>query len=270
MQSKLIILGLGFIQRLTEFLPVSSSGHLALMQIFGGVGDMPVAYDIVLHCATMLATLIFFGYDIYYLAMEWFCGLRSEAARTKEGWPTGWAVIFATVITAVMGIGMRSVLETVMQSSLFVGIGLLITGIVLCCACLLHPGYGHIRPSDGIGVGLAQGIATLPGISRSGMTIVAGCLLGLSREDAFRLSFLVSIPAILGATILEAVELGGFSNFVAELPSGWIGGAVAAFVSGLAALYILKKLVISAKWWLFGIYCLIIGIATIVISFVGV
>jgi len=268
MQIKIIILGL--IQGLTEFLPVSSSGHLALMQIFGGVGDMPVAYDIVLHCATMLATFIFFGYDIYYLAMEWFCGFASQTARTKEGWPTGWAVIFATVITAAIGIGMRSVLETVMQNSLFVGLGLMITGVVLVCACFIQPGYGHIRPVDGISVGLAQGIATLPGISRSGMTIVTGCLVGLSREDAFRLSFLISIPAILGATILEAVELGGFSNFVAELPSGWFGGATAAFVSGLCALYVLKKVVISAKWWLFGIYCLLVGTASVVISFVGV
>jgi len=268
MQNKIILLGL--VQGLTEFLPVSSSGHLALMQIFGGVETASVSYDIVLHFATMLATIVFFAYDIYYTAVEWIGGFFRESSRTKYGWAAGWAVIIATIITAVIGIFMKHIVENCMQNSLCIGLGLLFTGVLLIYSHFLKSGFGHVRPADGFIVGLAQGIATLPGVSRSGMTIFAGCLAGLSKDEAFRFSFLISIPAICGATLLEALQLGGFANFAAALPKGWLAGSITAFVSGFVALCILKKLVISAKWWLFGVYCLLLGAVTVVISFVGV
>ena len=268
MYFKVVILG--FVQGLTEFLPVSSSGHLALMQIFANVDNASVAYDIVLHFATMLATLLFFCFDIYYLVKEWLAGFVSDTGRTKDGWPIGWAVIFATFFTGCIGILIKPVVENVMQNSLCVGFGLLFTGCMLIGSHFIKAGFGHVRSSDGIFTGIAQGIAVLPGVSRSGMTILAGCALGLSKEEAFRLSFLISIPAILGATLLELFELGGFSKFCAELPKGWLLGSVAAFLSGLLALFILKKLVINTKWWLFGIYCLLVGSVTVIISFIGV
>lgn len=267
MESKIVLLGL--VQGLTEFLPVSSSGHLALMQIFYGVETASVSYDIVLHFATMLATVIFFAYDIYYTAVEWCSGFLRESARTKYGWHTGWAVLITTIITAVIGICMKHIVENCMQSSICVGFGLLFTGVVLIYSHFLQTGYGHVRPADGVIVGLAQGIATLPGVSRSGMTIFAGCFAGLSKEEAFRFSFLISIPAILGATLLETFQLGGFANFYSALPKGWLAGSFVAFLSGLLSLFILKRLVISAKWWAFGIYCLLLGIITVIISFVG-
>ena len=267
MNEKIVLLG--FLQGLTEFLPVSSSGHLALAQNFCGIDNASAAYDIVLHIATMLATLIFFCFDIYYLVSEWLSGFVSDAAKTKEGWRTGWAVIFATIITGIIGIAMKPVVETVLQKSLFVGLGLLVTGALLIASHFIKEGYGHVRPADGIIVGIAQGIATLPGVSRSGMTILAGCRAGLSRDEAFRLSFLVSIPAICGATLLEAFDLGGFGAFCAALPNGWFWGASAAFLSGLFALFILKKLVINAKWWIFGIYCLLLGLISVGVSFFG-
>ncbi len=261
------IILLGFLQGWTEFLPVSSSGHLVLMQIFCGIHEASPAYDIVLHVATMLATIIFFFFDIYYLFTEWLHGFVSDTAKAQEGWPIGWAVIFATIITGIIGVGMKRVIKLVMQNSLYVGCGLLLTGVLLVLSHYRKNGYGRVRPSDGIFIGVAQGIATLPGISRSGMTILAGSFLGLSKDDAFRISFLVSIPAILGATILEMIDLGGFSAFWLDLPCGWFGGFITAFVSGLIALFILRKLVVNAKWWIFGIYCCLIGIFTIVVSF---
>ena len=268
MDLKIILLG--FLQGLTEFLPVSSSGHLVLAQIFCGIDNASAAYDIVLHIATMLATLLFFCFDIYYLASEWLRGFISDTAKTKEGWPVGWAVIFATFVTGILGIALKPVVEIVMQNSLFVGLGLLLTGVLLITSHFIEAGSGRVRPADGLFVGAAQGIAVFPGVSRSGMTILAGCVLGLSKEDAFRLSFLVSIPAICGATLLEALDLGGFSAFCAALPHGWFLGALTAFVSGLLALFVLKRLVINAKWWIFGIYCIAAGFTTVVISFMGV
>lgn len=257
------IIMLGLIQGLTEFLPVSSSGHLVLMQIVCDISEASPAYDIILHVATMLATIVFFFFDLYYLAAEWLHGFVSDAARTKTGWPTGWAIIFATIITGIIGILLKPVVTRVMQNSLCVGVNMIITGCLLIYSHYIKDGYGSIRPVDGIFVGLAQGIATFPGISRSGMTIITGCKVGLSKEDAFRLSFLISIPAILGATILEALDLGGFTAFRNALPDGWIIGAFTAFISGLIALFILKKLVINAKWWVFGIYCIVVGIASV-------
>ena len=160
--------------------------------------------------------------------------------------------------------------EEAMLNSLMVGLGLVFTGIVLISSRFMRKGLGRVSPFDGILVGIAQGIAVMPGISRSGMTMMAGTAAGISREEVFRFSFLLSIPAILGAALIQVRETGGVDEFLTSLPQGWYLGAAAAFISGLASLFVLKKLVIASKWWLFGIYCLIIGSLSIFISFLGV
>jgi len=110
----------------------------------------------------------------------------------------------------------------------------------------------------------------LPGISRSGMTIMSGLTVGLSKEEAFRFSFILSIPVILGATLLQAFELGSWSNFVSSLPPFWYFGAVVSFFSGLLSLMILKKVVLSSKWWVFGVYCLLLGCYVVFKTILGV
>ena len=110
----------------------------------------------------------------------------------------------------------------------------------------------------------------MPGVSRSGMTMMAGTAAGISREDVFRFSFLLSIPAIAGAALFQAREVGGLDSFVTSLPDGWYLGAAAAFVSGLVSLFVLRKLVIASKWWVFGIYCLALGSLSVITSFLGV
>ncbi|MCD8164320.1 MAG: undecaprenyl-diphosphate phosphatase [Synergistaceae bacterium] len=260
---------IGLVQGFTEFLPVSSSGHLALAKIFLGIELPPLNYDLVLHVSTTLATILFFFSDILTFLGQWCTGFVNAEARKKLGWHIGWAVILGTLITGVIGFALKNFAEEASLNSLLVGIGLVITGILLVISRWIREGYGRVALMDGVYVGIAQGIAVLPGISRSGMTIMAGLAAGLSKESAFRFSFLLSIPAIIGATLVQALEIGGWHNFVSTLPSGWFFGAVCAFLSGLLSLFILKKLVIASKWWFFGIYCLIAGLSAIGITYLG-
>lgn len=261
---------LGFIQGLTEFLPVSSSGHLALAQIFLGVEMPPLSYDLVLHVATMAATVLFFFNDIIRLFTEWVSGIFSKEKRSLTGWSVGWAVFIGTMVTGAIGMLIKDFAEDTMMNSLMVGFGLVFTGIVLISSRFIRKGLGRVSPFDGLLVGLAQGIAVMPGISRSGMTMMAGTAAGISREEVFRFSFLLSIPAIAGAALLQAREVGGVEAFISSLPGNWYLGASAAFVSGLVSLFVLRKLVIASKWWIFGIYCLALGSLSVITSFLGV
>lgn len=258
---------LGAVQGLCEFLPVSSSGHLALFQIFMGFGDDNlVAFDILLHFATLLAVFIFFRHDIAEILIDWFGGWFKK--DKSPGWAYGWAILIATLITGVMGLSLKSTVDEAAKSLLLVGAGEIFTAIVL----LLIPMFPQSRNAPSllkaaIAVGIAQGIAVLPGVSRSGMSIAMGLFMGFTIGEAFRFSFLISIPAILGATLLEVLKFikGGESVF---LPDGWIWGALIAFVLGLASLKFMKGLVNAGKWAFFGVYCLIIGVSAVVLSVV--
>lgn len=261
---------LGLIQGFTEFLPVSSSGHLALAKIFLGIDMPPLGYDLVLHAATMLATVIFFFRDIRTFLFQWAAGFISSDARAERGWTVGWAVIIGTVITGAIGIVLKKYAEDASLNSMAVAFGLLFTGVMLIISKLFEEKQGTVRGLDGVFVGIAQGIAVMPGVSRSGMTIFAGMAAGLLKEEAFNFSFLLSIPAICGAVLLEALDLGGIDGFLSTLPPMWLPGAAAAFVSGFASLFILRRLVLSSKWHYFGLYCIIVGIASLCVTFLGI
>lgn len=261
---------LGFIQGITEFLPVSSSGHLALAKIFLGIEMPPLSYDLVLHISTAMATIIFFFSDILDLLTGWSRGFLSADSRRSDGWSFGWAVILGTLVTGIIGISLKNFAEVVSQNSLMVALGLIVTGTVLLMSRFIKIGFGRVRTSDGFFVGIAQAIAVLPGISRSCMTIISGLSIGLSKEEAFRFSFILSIPAIFGATLLQSFELGGWNNFITALPAQWYLGAFVAFFSGIISLIILKKIVLSSKWWIFGIYCLVVGFYVVFVTYLGV
>jgi undecaprenyl-diphosphatase len=260
---------LGVVQGVTEFLPVSSSGHLALFQMALGWERSSLAFDLLLHVATLGAVLLFFASDILILGEEWFRGLWNPRFRRRAGWICGWALLGGTALTVCVALPLKTFVEGAFSSPLLVGGALVITGVVLFLPSFFPRGERKLSLVAGCLIGIVQGVAVFPGISRSGSTIVAGLGLGLSREEAFRFSFLLSVPAILGGMVLELLEGGGVVAVVAQLPSGAWLGALAAFISGYAALMLLRKVVLFGKWHWFGIYCSMLGLGTLLWSWIG-
>ena len=266
---------LGVVQGLCEFLPVSSSGHLALLQNFWGFGqgsEQLVAFDLMLHCATMGVVLLFFRREIGRILVQWTSGLFSREARRSEGWAWGWYILLGTLLTGLVGLPLRGLVERMMSSPLAVGCGFLLTAGLLALVPLLAERTGQLPVSGGpmrglkiaAIVGVVQGLAVLPGVSRSGSTIAAGLLLGLAVASAFQFSFLLSVPAILGASLLEAVKL--CRSEALALPPGWLWAVAAAFVTGWIALALMRRLVLSGRWAYFGLYCLVLGSVAVLAS----
>ncbi|MDR2137837.1 MAG: undecaprenyl-diphosphate phosphatase [Synergistaceae bacterium] len=257
---------LGVVQGVTEFLPVSSSGHLALLQTFFESPADPtqnlLAFDLFLHCATALAVLIFFRKDVMAILAQWFGGFLSKKHRDAEGWRYGWLILAGTAVTASVALPLEKAVAAAMSSYLAVGAGLLVTAGLLCVVPLAPGGEREVSLKSILLVGLAQGLAVFPGVSRSGATIVAALFLGLSASEAFRLSFLMSIPAILGASLLEGLKI--LRDPLWALPEGWVLAVLAAFALGCLSLAFLRRLVLSGRWAYFGIYCFLLGVAAIV------
>ncbi|MGI6252500.1 MAG: undecaprenyl-diphosphate phosphatase [Aminivibrio sp.] len=262
---------LGLVQGAAEFLPISSSAHLALAQRFLGLEEAALSYDIMLHFATMLATLTFFAGDILRLLKGWILGFFSSSGRESEGWPFGWAVLAGTVLTGAVALPLKPLVEQAMAKPWAIGTGLLITACLLKYGSSLHADSGDssVTPARGLIIGLVQGIAVMPGISRSGSTIVAGMKTGLSASSAFRFSFLLSVPAIFGATLLEVRKLVKMADWSATLPPGWVGGMAVAFVSGLLVLRVFRGLVVRGRLQPFAYYCGALGLLSLVLSFSG-
>ncbi|MBQ6115170.1 MAG: undecaprenyl-diphosphate phosphatase [Synergistaceae bacterium] len=254
---------LGAVQGLCEFLPVSSSGHLALFQIFMGFNENMLTFDILLHFATLLAVVLYFWRDILQILREWFGGWFG---KRRSGWSYGWTIIIASMITAVIGLALKSTAERFSESLILVGAGEIFTGLILVMIPILSSSRRNSSLlSIAMFVGFAQGIAVLPGVSRSGMSIAMALFMGLGISEAFRFSFLISIPAVLGATLLECVKFlkSGQPVF---MPEGYIWGAAVAFVLGLLALIFMRRLVNAKNWALFGVYCLIVGALAVFLS----
>jgi undecaprenyl-diphosphatase len=258
---------LGGVQGVTEFLPISSSGHLALLQTFFEVpsGNL-LAFDLMLHFATALAVLIFFRREVLKIGVQWFKGLFSKKARKAEGWRYGWLLLAGTTVTAAVALPLRGAVEKAMSSHFAVGAGLLVTAGLLCLVPLVPERQRALSLETALLVGLAQGLAVFPGVSRSGSTLAVALFMGLTRQDAFRLSFLMSLPAILGANLLEAVNMP--RHPLGVLPQGCLGAAAAAFLLGCLSLAFLRRLVLSGRWPYFGLYCFLLGL-TVIMSHVA-
>lgn len=261
---------LGVIQGLTEFLPVSSSGHLVLGQRLFGLKESELLFDIILHIATLVAVVIVFRREIAALAAELFRlpgrvrNRESMAALWRERPTFRLLVLIAagSIPTGLIGFGFKDMFESLFASTYAVGLALLVTGSVLFLTKMAKvrdrkiTGFGI---KDALLIGLAQGLAITPGLSRSGMTISAGLFLGLDRELAARYSFLLFIPAVLGALAVQLVSSGPGVFGPAALAAGF----AAALVSGLAALTLLLKLVQRGHLHYFAYYCWLAGLVTV-------
>lgn len=246
---------LGLIQGVTEFLPVSSSGHLVIFQQLFGITESMVTFDVFLHLGTLTAVVVFFWKDILNLR-------RTELIGLAVG----------TIPAVIAGLLLSEISDQIFASTLLVGFALIVTGVLnLFSDNMLNSSSQketkEVAPVSALKIGLWQALAIIPGISRSGSTVFGGLKNGLERQTAFRFSFLLSIPAILGASALE-----GYKVFQTnELNFEWLPiflGVVAAFVAGFFCLKLLQYLIKEAKLKYFGWYCFLVGGLVIVVSLI--
>lgn len=254
---------LGLVQGLTEFLPVSSSGHLSLAQHFLGLRELPLSFDILLHLATLLAIIIILFPEIKELSLS---VLRPLIKGKIDQIPKlFWLLIIASLPAAVAGIFLDNFMELIFDSVRFFSIGFLFTGILLLLADKVKNNIKNtddLTLMDSLKIGLFQALAILPSISRSGSTIAGSLFLKLNPKDAFNFSFLLSIPAILGAFLLNIKDL-ALLNSEDIMP--YTLGFMAAFVSGFVALKFVRRTILANKLYYFAYYCIALSVALLFI-----
>lgn len=249
---------LGIIQGITEWLPVSSSGHLVLAEKFLGI-DVPVAFDIWLHLATLLVIFLFFWQDIKKISKAVLKG-QTKTAEFK----TAIYIITATIATAIVVFPFKDLFERAFSNLPAVATGFLATGMLLLFSSKKQKqNTKEITGKSAAIIGIAQGLAFLPGISRSGSTISTALLLKTKKQEAFKFSFLIAMPAILGASILKIPELAESSIPFQSLAAGFI----AAFSVSLFSLAALRRIVLKNKLHYFAYYCFIVAALTLITHF---
>ncbi len=266
---------LGLVQGVAEFLPISSSGHLAIAQNLLGLedaGSVPEFFDVLLHLGTLIAVFAAYWTDICEMVVEFFRGIGDLVHRsTPSPVPPARRLILLIIVGtlplfAVLPI--RKHVQGLTDNMVFVGAALIFTGILLFLCDRVRKGRKTERSAtwlDALLVGVGQAVATLPGVSRSGMTITAGCFVGYERRFAVRFSFLLSIPAVLGANILsigDAVQAGING---AEVPM-YLVGVVTAAVTGYLCIRLLKYVADKGRFGAFAYYCWAVGILTLVLQ----
>jgi undecaprenyl-diphosphatase len=259
---------LGIIQGLTEFLPVSSSGHLVVGKSLLGFREPELLLDTALHFGTLLAVCVYFRSDLRQMIEElWRLIPRGENRRSGSGLHANLAlmVVVGSIPTALIGIIFKDPLESLFGSVKTVGMMLVITGIIVAITRFIPEAYGkrdRVSVIIALAIGAAQGVAIVPGISRSGATIVCGLLLGLNRDLAGRFSFILCIPAIIGALLLQ-LDMAAITRVGAvPLIAGFL---VSAFV-GFLALKLLMGMIRRGHFYYFAPYCWVMGILTLVLA----
>lgn len=267
---------LGLVQGLAEFLPISSSGHLALLQQWFDIDENKVLlFAVLLHVGTLISVFIVYWKDIWELIVE-LCltikdlltgkGLRLEERPVRK---LGVMIIVATIPTAIIGILFNDLFDKLYTSVLPIGIGLIITGFLLVLAERTgnsNRGIDKMNFRNALFIGTVQGIAICPGISRSGSTLFGSLICNLDRKFAVKFVFLISIPSILGSAIMETPEATKAGFDMAQLGPVLVGMAVAA-VSGLIAIKTMIKIVSDKKLSYFSYYVWALGAAVVIYSF---
>ena len=268
---------LGILQGIAEFLPISSSGHLAIVQNLFGLEEVPLLFDVMLHLATLLAVVIFFRKKIWELLKvfgRWIARKPSPETTNPEdllcgteqrGRNTIIAIILTTLVTGVFGIFTSKLIPDLPIK--FICVGFIVTSVLLVVSSVITKKrsvmenteeFKGISWKQALFVGFMQGIGTLPGISRSGSTIAGAQFCGVNRAAAGEYSFIVSIPAILGAFVLEAKDLGEVGSTIGIIPV--VVGCLAAFIAGYFSLAVLMKIIKKGKLEWFACYLIPVAI----------
>ncbi len=246
----------GIIQGLTEFLPVSSSGHLHISHgLFNSKTSISLSFTIFLHLFSLFAVLIIFRKSIINIIKGILSAISEK--KTNEDFNLGMMVIVGTIPTAIIGLLFEDYFEETFSSPLVVSVILFFNGIILYSSKFFQQKNGELTYKKAFIIGLVQGLAITPGISRSGSTISTAILLGVNREKAGVFSFLLSIPAILGAVVL------GYKGFLSISVNDfyvYLTGGLFAFFVGLFSLVILLKLIKKGNFYIFAYYCFAVSI----------
>jgi undecaprenyl-diphosphatase len=261
---------LGIVQGITEFLPISSSGHLVLGKVILGVHTEGVAYEVFVHFGTFLAIVTILWSDISNI-------LGSLVRLVRDPSPRNWLrnyrgdiflrmailVILGTIPAVVVGLLFKSVIEAAFSSPIFVSFALIITGTFLLGTRWINSADTQFGIVRSLLIGVAQSFAILPGISRSGSTIAAAVYLGVERSEAARFSFLLALPAIFGAAVLESLELLQ-SNISSQQLITFFIGMIVAYISGMIALKWLLEVIRRGRLDRFSYYCFTVGLVGVI------
>ncbi|MFR5887144.1 MAG: undecaprenyl-diphosphate phosphatase [Oscillospiraceae bacterium] len=268
---------LGIVQGVAEFLPISSSGHLAILQnlFVLSAGEEHMFFDVLLHLGTLISICVCYWGDIVAMVREVFIVLRG--GRRADGTPVqgnlGAARLFLMIVVGTLPLFLvlpiNDSVEQLYYITPFIGVALLLTGCMLFVSDRMAPGKRtekNMRFRDALIIGLCQCVATIPGLSRSGTTITAGIATGLDRGFAMKYSFLLSLPAVLGANLLSFIKALGEESIELSMVPAYLVGMLAAMLSGIAAISLMKLIAKKSKFGWFAYYCWGAGLLTIVLS----
>ena len=266
---------LGLIQGVAEFLPISSSGHLAIAQnLLNLQAEIPAFFDVLLHLGTLLAVFVAYWQDIKDMVVEFFCGIGDLVHHST---PTPVPPARRLILLIILGtlplfavLPIKDKVQGLSNNMIFIGAALIVTGFLLFASDMIRKGRKTERNAtwlDVLIVGAGQAIATMPGISRSGMTISAGCFTGFERKFAVRFSFLLSIPAVLGANILSLKDAFEAGIVWGEVPI-YLVGVVTAAVVGYLCIRLLRMIADKGRFGAFAYYCWAVGLLTLVLNII--
>lgn len=269
---------LGLVQGIAEFLPISSSGHLAILHNLFNIADIEgshLFFDVMLHFGTLIAICFAYWKDIkamFFETLALISGGRVGKTEIKGEYSAArmFFLIVAATVPLFLILPVNDYIDSLTQSSLFVGIALVLTGCMLYVSDRMTPGdksEKNMKFKDALIIGLCQVAATLPGLSRSGTTITAGIATGQDRQYAVKFSLLMSIPAVLGATFLELVKAFKAGIDVKQIPAYFVG-ALTAMLVGILAIGLLKRISKSGKFAGFSYYCWVVGVLTVILSLI--
>ena len=266
---------LGLVQGVAEFLPISSSGHLSIMNnLFdmSTVDNGHVFFDVLLHFGTLSSIFVVYWQDLVQMVQEvlGLVNLGPLAGQRQARYP--FARLFIMIVCAslpmLLVVPIKDRLEALFYQNIFIGVMLILTGCILYVSDRMQQGRkteANMTILDAVIIGLCQCVAVIPGLSRSGTTITAGIATGLRRDFAVKFSFLLSVPAVLGASILSLVEAVQMGINVASVPA-YLLGMLAAMMSGIVTISIFRKIFDNGKFGGFSYYCWVMGVLSIILS----